>query len=75
MTTEDIRNLLSMMPRAVDLLWSRGSGPVQCDEAVFPYRSCISPCRWTIWKPRVRSFATTGNMLLAIGWTRERKAS
>ena len=33
MTTEDIRNLLSLMPRAVDLLWSRGSGPVQCDEA------------------------------------------
>ena len=33
MTTEDIRDLLSLMPRAVDLLWSRGSGPVQCDEA------------------------------------------
>src|SRR6476661_3998626 len=32
-TTEDIRDLLSLMPRAVDLVWRRGSGPVQCDEA------------------------------------------
>jgi hypothetical protein len=29
MATEDIRDLLSLMPRAVDLLWR----PVQCDEA------------------------------------------
>jgi hypothetical protein len=33
MTIEDIRDLLSLMPRAVDLVWRRGSGPVQCDEA------------------------------------------
>jgi hypothetical protein len=33
MTTGDIRDLLSLMPRAVDLLWRRDSGPVQCDEA------------------------------------------
>src|SRR3954447_26731179 len=32
-TTEDLRDLLPLMPRAVDLLWRRGSGPVQCDEA------------------------------------------
>jgi hypothetical protein len=32
MTNEDIRDLLSLMPRAVDSFWRRGSGPVQCDE-------------------------------------------
>lgn len=25
-------DLLALMPRAVDLVWQRGSGPVQCDE-------------------------------------------
>src|SRR4051812_32305426 len=33
MTIEDTRELLSLMPRALDLVWRRGSGPVQCDEA------------------------------------------
>lgn len=31
-TLDDIEPLLSMMPRAGDLSWQRGSGPVQCDE-------------------------------------------
>src|SRR3954447_21504360 len=31
-TTEDIRDLLPLMPRAVDLSRRRDSGPVQCDE-------------------------------------------
>src|SRR6476661_3931375 len=76
-TTEDIRDLLSLMPRAVDLVWRRGSGPVQCDEAgeTLPMPLLISPCLWTIWKPCVRSFASTGNISLAIGSTRGRKAS
>src|SRR3954447_7974806 len=33
MTNEDILDLLSLMPRAVDLVWRRDSGPIQCDEA------------------------------------------
>ena len=33
MTIEEIRDLLPLIPRAVDLLWRRGSGPLQCDEA------------------------------------------
>jgi hypothetical protein len=65
------------MPRAVDLLWRRGSGPAQCDKAgetlPVPFLHFALPL--DNMEAARAPFAITGNMSLAIGSTRERGAS